>query len=144
MIALLDVNVLVALAWPNHINHEVAHHWFAAHRDHGWATCPVTQAGFVRVSSNQRVFRDAKSPGEALLLLDRIVSLAGHCFFTDEVDFTCDPLIDRERLFGHRQITDAQLLAIAGANGAGVATFDRGMRELLSSDHRGMVIEIPA
>lgn len=80
MIALLDVNLLVALAWPKHVHHVPALRWFRAHRDDGWATCPLTQTGFVRVSSNRSALPDAKSPQEALQLLRRIVALPGHVF----------------------------------------------------------------
>lgn len=142
MIALLDVNVLVALAWPNHVHHRAAHCWFTAYRDHGWATCPVSQAGFVRVSSNQRVLPTAKTPIEALQLLDRMVTLPGHQFLPDEVDFTENRFVDRERLFGYRQITDVHLLSIALSNHAGLATFDRGIKELLPADVRSVVMEI--
>jgi predicted nucleic acid-binding protein len=48
--ALLDINVLVALAWPNHVHHETALHWFEVNHTYGWATSPLTQSGFVRVS----------------------------------------------------------------------------------------------
>jgi len=48
--ALLDVNVLVALAWPTHLHHEPAHHWFHRRRINGWATCTLTQIAFVRLS----------------------------------------------------------------------------------------------
>ena len=51
-VALLDVNVLVALFEPEHIHHETAHDWFADESSHGWATCPVTENGFVRVLAN--------------------------------------------------------------------------------------------
>ena len=46
-VALLDVNVLMALSDPDHTHHEIAHDWFADHHAHGWATCAVTQNGFV-------------------------------------------------------------------------------------------------
>jgi hypothetical protein len=83
-VALLDVNVLVALAWPNHAHHELALRWFKKHQKWGWATCPTTQSGFVRVSSNQQVLPNAKSPHEALLLLRRITVLPHHVFWADD------------------------------------------------------------
>jgi len=67
MIALLDVNVLVALFDPNHTLHEPAHRWFETERESGWATCPITENGLVRVLSNpkypgrQTTVRDASS-----------------------------------------------------------------------------------
>jgi len=52
-VALLDVNALVALAWNSRIHHAAVRRWFVAHHAAGWATCPVTESGFVRVSSNR-------------------------------------------------------------------------------------------
>ncbi|MGH9896422.1 MAG: type II toxin-antitoxin system VapC family toxin, partial [bacterium] len=52
MIGLLDFNVLVALAWPNHVHHQAAVKWFLTNQSGGWATSPLTESGFVRVSSN--------------------------------------------------------------------------------------------
>ena len=52
-VSLLDVNVLVALFFPDHVHHDLAHDWFADHRHEGWATCPLTENGFVRVACQQ-------------------------------------------------------------------------------------------
>jgi predicted nucleic acid-binding protein len=76
---LLDVNVLIALAWPTHVHHAPATEWFLAHQLEGWATCRVTESRFVRVSSNHRAMSDARTPGSAahlLALANRIVSQA--------------------------------------------------------------------
>jgi predicted nucleic acid-binding protein len=73
--ALLDLNVLVALAWPSHIHHGVAHEWFAQQRSNGWATCPITQSGLVRLSSNSRITPDAVSPEVALNLLSKSIGM---------------------------------------------------------------------
>jgi toxin-antitoxin system PIN domain toxin len=78
MICLLDVNLLVALAWPNHVHHAAALGWFRRNQATGWATCPLTQSGFVRVSSNSAMVSDARSPQEAIQLLRRIVALPHH------------------------------------------------------------------
>jgi predicted nucleic acid-binding protein len=72
MISLLDVNVLIALAWPNHIHHRLASRWFDRNRKSGWATCPLTQSGFVRVSSNAHILSDAH--GGRLATLDRAIT----------------------------------------------------------------------
>jgi toxin-antitoxin system PIN domain toxin len=85
MVSLLDVNLLIALAWPNHVHHRTAMTWFQRHQEDGWATCPVTQSGFVRVSSNPQAVSDARSPAEAVLLLRRIVALPHHEFWQDDV-----------------------------------------------------------
>ena len=78
MTPLLDVNVLVALAWPTHVHHHRAVAWFSAHMPAAWATAPITQAGFIRVSSNRNVLPDARSPGEAAAVLRAITDLEGH------------------------------------------------------------------
>ena len=130
MAVLLDVNVLVALAWPNHMHHLAAHEWFAARSPKQWATCSLTQTGFVRVSSNPATTAEARTPAEAIELLELIVSLPGHVFWKDEVAMT-DLSIPRDSLLGHRQVTDAHLVQLAVCHGGRLATFDRGLRELV-------------
>ena len=134
MISLLDVNLLVALAWPSHVQHEAALRWFREHQSSGWATCPVTQSGFVRVSSNRQVIPEAKSPQEAVGLLRRIVELSGHRFWEDDIAIATADEIEATRLLGYRQVTDAHLLALAIRRGGRLATFDGGIRELVPKD----------
>lgn len=127
------MNVLVALAWPNHVHHDTAHRWFAAHQRtrQPWATCPITQSGFVRVSSNSRIVPEARSPLEALQLLERIVALPGHEFWTDDVSIVSSRHVARQKLMGHRQVTDAHLLALAIARRGVLVTFDGGVAEIV-------------
>lgn len=136
MITLLDVNVLIALAWPNHIHHLSAQRWFRENLEDGWATCPVTQSGFVRVSSNRSALPDAKSPHEAILLLRRIVERPGHVFWDDDVSLATSQDIDPSRLQGHRQVTDAHLVALALRRGGRLATLDETIRQLVPKDRR--------
>jgi uncharacterized protein len=127
------VNVLVALAWPNHVHHAAALAWFRGIRDEGWATCPLTESGFVRVSCHQGV-PDARRPAEAIALLQRIRAVAGHVFWADEVSPADDPAGVFARLVGHRQVTDAHLLTLAHLRGGVLATFDRGIRDLAGDE----------
>jgi toxin-antitoxin system PIN domain toxin len=128
---LLDTGVLVALAWPNHVHHERASGWFAANRRHGWATCPITQSGFVRVSSNAAVVPAARTPRECLLLLREIVALPHHEFWNDDTSLATSKYLAEERLVGYRQVTDAHLLALALRRRGCLATLDRGVRQLV-------------
>jgi uncharacterized protein len=121
----------VALAWPNHVHHEAAAAWFRRARKAGWATCPVTQAGFVRVSSNSRAIPGAVSPRAAFEVLAKITALPGHRFYADDIDLSTSDLVFRERIVGFRQVTDAHLLAVAIRNGGRLATFDRGLLDLV-------------
>lgn len=131
MIPLLDVNLLVALAWPNHVHHRLAHTWFRAVHADGWATCPITQSGFVRVSSNRAVVSDAVTPLDAILLLREMIDQPGHVFWSDEVSIARSDTFAAERIAGHRQVTDAHLLALAAQHGGRLATLDRRIAGLV-------------
>jgi uncharacterized protein len=125
--------VLIALAWPHHVHHEAAHRWFAGRErtKRGWATCPVTQSGFVRVSANPKVVPEARSPLEAIELLRRIVSVTGHEFWSDDISIAASKHIAKQKLMGHRQVTDAHLLALTIARRGVLATFDGGLAEIM-------------
>lgn len=129
---LLDVNVLIALSWPTHVHHVVARRWFDSESGSGWATCPITQLGFVRVSSNPKIIPDAVSPREAIVVLARLMKLPGHRFWSDETTVSATGPFASLALVGHRQVTDAYLLALAQRNGGKVATLDRGVAELVA------------
>jgi toxin-antitoxin system PIN domain toxin len=128
---LLDVNVLVALAWPNHVHHRLAHSWFEKHHADGWATCSTTQNAFVRISSNSTVVDEARTPAEAVLLLRQLLELDGHRFWSDDVSIAQSKSIDVERIRGYRQVMDAHLIALAKRHGGRLATFDRKITALL-------------
>ena len=123
----------MALAWPNHVHHSRALRWFAANREEGWATCPVTESGFVRVSSNVRVIPDARTPDQAIHLLRQISQLPGHTFWDDDVSPVDSDATAFEQVVGYRQVTDAHLLTLAIRRGGSLATFDRGVGELAPS-----------
>ncbi len=128
---LLDVNLLIALAWPNHVHHDVAHRWFGRQRAAGWATSPSTEIGFVRISSNQQVIPEARTPAEAVDLLRRIVEVPGHTFWKDDISPAQWGDFPWERVMGYRQISDAHLLALAIRYRGRLATLDRGVLDLV-------------
>ena len=134
MSALLDVNFLVSLAWPNHIHHEAAVHWFEGNHERGWATCPLTQSGFVRVSSNQKIIPEARTPMEAIVLLGQLTALESHEFWVDKIAIASSEYVDAGRIVGYRQVTDAHLLALARDNGGKLVTFDGGIGNVCSED----------
>lgn len=122
---LLDVNLLIALAWPSHVHHSVAQSWFAKKRRAGFRTCPLTQTGFVRISSNPKFTPEAVSPMQALALLNRVTALPEHQFWPANLDLA-SAIRNLDALLGHRQVTDAYLLGIAQAHRGILATLDRG------------------
>ncbi len=126
---LLDVNLLVALAWPNHIHHAAAHEWFDRVASPGWATCPITQCGFIRVSSNKKAIPAAVTPSAAIELLSSMLAERNHVFWPDSLRWDQPELRLTHRLLaGHQQVTDAYLLALAIQNDGVVATFDKGLK----------------
>jgi hypothetical protein len=142
--ALLDVNVLIAMAWPNHVHHVAVLDWLGAPGTIPFATCPVTQSGFIRVSSNARAIPAARSPREAQALLRQITELPGHSFWHDDVDLAGDARVAWDRVGGHAQVTDAHLLAIALRHSGRLATLDRGIVDLVPAGAQpGCVLVIP-
>ena len=136
---LLDANLLIALAWPQHVHHELAHNWFAAARAKPWATCALTQLAFVRISSNPKIIRDARNPAAASALLRQLTELPNHVFWPDRLDVAELRAFESVRLVGHRQVTDAYLVELARANGGRVATLDGGLVESLPQADRALV-----
>ena len=126
---LLDGNVLVALAWPEHAAHEKAGRWFARHAQRGWASCPITQGALVRVLSNPAFSERALAPSGALQVLVRNLDVPGHRFWSDSIGV--GEALERMPavLTGHRQITDAYLVALAIHNKGKLATLDRGIQQ---------------
>ena len=121
---LLDVNALVALAWDSHVHHVAIRRWFAANSASGWATCPLTESGFVRVSSNPKVLPGAIGVEAARGVLASLRVAERHTFLVDDVSITDD---DVPAMSGHRQVTDAHLLTLARRRGLRVVTFDAAL-----------------
>ena len=126
-VALLDVNVLLALFDAQHVHHEAAHAWFEDNRVRGWATCAITENGFVRVVSNPRYPGRGTSAADAARRLQRLCSSAGHRFWTDAVSIRDEERFRYRQLGGHRRVTDLWLLALAVSHDGLLATFDRGV-----------------
>ena len=143
MTALLDVNVMIALAWPNHVHHEATRRWFTEHRGDGWATCPMTEAGFVRVSCNPSVVQHTVTPNEAIAVLQGLRRLESHSFWPLDRSVVDLPKAVVARLQGYRQITDAVLLAVAMQRGGRLATLDGGLPRLVAGRERDRVCVIP-
>lgn len=130
-VTLLDINVLLALFWPDNPNHFTALRWFEQNYKKGWATCPATQSGFVRLSSNRAFTMNALNPAEAISLLERNVRHPNHEFWAESSELAdlLAPL--RQRITGYRQIADACLLALAMKKRGRLVTFDKGVAGLL-------------
>ena len=125
MTFLLDVNVLIALIDPSHVGHDAAHSWFEAEGRQDWATCPITQAGVIRIVGHPRYPNTPGSPAEAAEIMRRFCALEGHRFWPDQVNLFGDTVIDVAEIRTPAQVTDSYLLALAAARRGKLATFDR-------------------
>lgn len=144
MTSLLDVNVLIALAWPHHVHHAAASSWFAESRTAGWATCPATEAGFVRGCCNPAVTRATLSVRDALQMLARLRRTESHRFWPMTRSITEMPTDIVGHIQGYRQVPDAVLLALAREHQGRIATFDTGLANLQPPGRRPSVFLIPA
>jgi len=126
MRALLDINVLLALLDADHVDHAAARAWLSSEIELGWASCALTENGFVRVMSQPR-YPGAVSPLEASGRLRRATSTPYHAYWPCDLSLLDDTIFDRGRIHGPRQVTDAYLLALAVANQGRFVTFDRGV-----------------
>ena len=133
---LFDVNLLIALMWPAHEDHDRAQQWFATNAHHGWATCPFTQAAFVRIVANPAFSPDAVSPVEAAGLLASNLKHQNHQFWADEITLAQAVQPFANRLTGHQQVTDAYLLGFAIHKKGKLATMDRSVAALLAPRSR--------
>ncbi len=124
--ALLDINVLLALLDSDHVDHRRAHEWLDDGIAAGWASCAITQNGFVRIITQPR-YPSPVSPAVAIDLLGHACDSGYHEFWPCEVSLLDDLLVDRSRVHGPRQVTDAYLLALAVAHGGHFVTFDRSL-----------------
>lgn len=136
MIALLDVNVLVAMLWPRHVLFQQASKWFRDNRRAGWATCPMSEAGLVRLYAQPAVMGVEISPREALEVLEQTCAEPDHVFWPHERPVTQVASEIRQRLVGHKQLTDAIFLDLAIRNGGRLATFDQRIKGLLPANSR--------
>ena len=122
---LLDINVLLALCDEAHEFHETAWTWFAPRQPKGWATCPLTENGFVRIFGHPAHLTGPGSIGEARVLLEKLCRGKGHEFWADDVSLTDRGIFLELSRASSRALTDLYLLGLAASKHGRFATFDR-------------------
>ena len=126
MRALLDVNVLIALLDSDHASHDSAINWFARHARNGWASCPSTQNGCIRIMSNPNY----PNPLPVQAVIEHLADACHqdiHEFWPDDVSLLDSDVVDATRIHGPRQLTGIYLLALAVQHEARLLTFDTGI-----------------
>jgi hypothetical protein len=124
-IALLDVNVLVALFHAGHIHHDVAHDWFTDNADAGWASCPVTEGGLLRILGNPARVGEHLPLPRLIELLNNFCDNSKHQFWPDALSLRDERIFNVEAVRGHQQLTDVYLLGLAVKRSARFVTLDR-------------------
>jgi len=128
MRALLDINVVIALLDPDHTLHNQAHQWWAANHKSGWASCPLSENGVVRIMANPAYSKKVHfSPPDLISRLHTFASGTDHEFWPDEVSLRDQKVFVIERLLSSRQLTDVYLLALAAQRRGRLATFDQSV-----------------
>ena len=144
--ALLDVNVLIALFDAEHVHHELAHDWFSDNRRDGWATCPITENGFLRVLSNPAYRSALHRLPDLMLCLRTFCGDRHHRFWPDAVSLRDATLFDPGLVGGHRQLTDIYLLGLARKKDGCLVTFDRTipLKTVIGADAGTLAVVAPA
>ena len=128
MRALLDVNFLVALLDVDHIFHKISMDWFKTNESGGWASCAITQNGFVRVSSNTKYSGLSKfSITDSIDQLGKLIDETDHQFWSDQISILDTSIFASDRIHGPRQLTDIYLLALATKKHGRLVTFDQNI-----------------
>ncbi|MBK8286555.1 MAG: VapC toxin family PIN domain ribonuclease [Ahniella sp.] len=134
MCYLLDVNVLIALIDPAHVQHDQAHEWFGRVGHKGFATCPITENGLLRIVGHPKYPNSPGPPSVVVAALAAIRGLPGHTFWPDSLSLVESPLVDPALLSSHSRVTDSYLLALARANKGKLATLDHKLATEVVAD----------
>jgi uncharacterized protein len=131
--ALLDANVLIALAWPKHEHHARVAAWFTKQGKKDWATCALTQSALLRISMQSAFSARIISFQESQAVLALTLTQGKHTFLPLDYGFEALPRLCTGGIYGHRQITDAWLVCAAILNECKLVTLDTGVANLLAT-----------
>ncbi|MFZ0396204.1 MAG: TA system VapC family ribonuclease toxin [Terracidiphilus sp.] len=137
---LLDLNVLIALAEPAHVHHHQAHQWFNSSGKSGWGVCPLTEAGFVRVTTNPAFRPLTRSMGQARAILKMLKVHPGYSFWEIDESWVTLTAPFAARISGHLQVTDAYLLGLAIKRNGVLLTFDKAIEKLAGAEFKKHVL----
>ncbi|MFB5649900.1 TA system VapC family ribonuclease toxin [Leptospira wolffii] len=124
---LLDVNVLIALTDSNHEFHEAAWEWFLERSSEVWATCPITENGFVRIFGSPKYPNGPGSEEKARELLSQLRLVRGHKFLHDDISISNLSIFPDLRFSLSKNLTDLYLLGLAANHSCKFVSFDAGI-----------------
>ena len=128
MRSLLDINVVIALLDPDHIFQERAHQWWSENCGRGWASCPLTENGVVRIMSTAGYRQNMRfTPNDVIVRLREFIDITDHEFWPDEISLLDEKIFASDRIHTPKQITDLYLLALATKHRQRLVTLDQGI-----------------
>jgi uncharacterized protein len=133
---LLDVNVLIALADQRHDQNRAARNWFASSGKINWGICPLTEAGFLRITTNPKFRPGSRTLGQAIAIIQALKALPGYSYWEIHDSWVRLTTSFAARITGHQQVTDAYLLGLAIKEDGVLVTFDRRLGYLAGSQFR--------
>jgi len=136
---LLDVNVLIALVDPAHVQHEEVHGWFGRVGSRAFATCPITENGLLRIVGHPKYPNSPGPPSSVVGALAAMRGMEGHEFWADSISLIDSGFVDPTLLSSHSRVTDSYLLALARANKGRLATMDTKLGTEVVADGRKFV-----
>ncbi len=132
---LLDLNALIALADPDHLHYQAMQDWFDSSGNQDWGVCPLTEAGFIRVTTNPAYRGPNRTVAQAAAILAEFARHPGYRYWPIAHSWSVVTQPFSKRIFGHQQITDAYLLGLAVKEGGILLTFDKGIRYMAGTDY---------
>jgi uncharacterized protein len=137
---LLDVNVLIALLEPGHDFFQKAQEWFSSSGKDDWGVCPLTEIGFVRITTNPSFYPGPRTQEQATAILAGLADRPGYCYWPLTDGWVALTAPFAARISGHQQVTDAYLLGLAIKENGVLVTFDRGLKYMAGAEFAGNLL----
>ena len=126
MRSLLDTSILIALLDASHVHHRLTAQWLQTHGGAGWASCPITLNGCIRILS-QPNYPNRVPMQQVVAGLKQAMQNPLHEFWADDVNTVTTKAIDWSYTVRPAQLTDVYLLTLAVAREARFVTLDQGI-----------------
>jgi len=138
--SILDLNVLIALTEPAHDQFSRAQDWFGASKGASLGMCPITEAGFIRITTSASYRPFPRSMSQAVGAIQMYKDNPSYWFCAIDESWTTLTAPFAKRISGRHQVTDAYLLGLAIKEGGVLVTFDRGIRYMAGAELAGNVL----
>ncbi len=132
--SLLDLNILIALTDPEHQHHQKARNWLTSSVAGRLGICPLTEAGFLRVTTNPVFHPGPRTLEQAIAILQALKERDDYWYCPIDRSWVELTAPFAARIFGHQQVTDAYLLGLAIKEKGVLVTFDKGIQYMAGAE----------